>query len=859
MAVGNVAPAAPCSNPPNAHAPLEETPSDEINDDRLVLSPDHVYRVAQFRHEIQRCKTDPEKYAVCVRMRNELLQEHTGVQLLAAACEHVMSTQCTVYKDWKARNKPPKRAKSEWDVFLGVATDGQEIKSKCLSALKTVARHWGEDVVQHYPWAYKGRKYCDMLRAAAIAVPDWKKAAKGLSLSMLTRFQQGMSLKRRQICASPNPIEQGDLKYLREHPPEDIVAISLPDGFGFDKFGLMVCKEYAAVLPEPDNAGAERPTPPEAGTVQATGSSAPDSTSTTDLQSPTASKSGRANSDGNIAAAPKKDTAIPGEGSGINATHDQPSTPPVTPKLNSTDCANAASHADGRTFRTRPGIAYRESLGGGRSKRKSAGVPEIPPPRCCPAEVPDTLLSVLDNPWKFGPETAMQFSPFIEKLCRPHLQVLAVRTSAIAFAEQANGTNRPVRRRASSLPDISQPDVLPKRPRLGEPLSLSTNTMTRPIHDRINDDRYRRQVLAELREKARNATSSPGSHGEGTDELVRKLLEHIKQPSTDSKCGAAEALFCTGDEARMLVESASPGDAPIITEGQQQLQWGKDERPIVQLFRRMGALEKTVSVQIPSRKSTTRSCEVRTMSEVRERFLTLDENRTGEPWNILDLQSPLPHSILPNFLTGENCQLLVQVRNTVLMGGSAERVAGSARQWDDWKNVLEWVLLSEGGHHIAPHTDSHGFATWITAQEGSIGFGWMSCPTEGERSAWMADPRGYTGGRWRYAVLKPGQSVFFDPGTIHFVFRVRGCQTLALGGHVLQWSDITRWMQVVLAQMARPAITNEDMKWSTTRLVRVVARLVAARIGAGELGDGAATEFFASVKVGLSPALLLGC
>jgi hypothetical protein len=128
-------------------------------------------------------------------------------------------------------------------------------------------------------------------------------------------------------------------------------------------------------------------------------------------------------------------------------------------------------------------------------------------------------------------------------------------------------------------------------------------------------------------------------------------------------------------------------------------------------------------------------------------------------------------------LTGENCQLL-QVRNTVLMGESAERVAASTQQWSEWKNVLDWVLSSEGGHNTAPHMDSHAFATCITAQEGSIGFGWMLCPTEEEQNSWTTDPHCYTGGQWRYIVLKPGQSVFFMPGTINFVFRVRDRQTL---------------------------------------------------------------------------------
>jgi hypothetical protein len=261
-------------------------------------------------------------------------------------------------------------------------------------------------------------------------------------------------------------------------------------------------------------------------------------------------------------------------------------------------------------------------------------------------------------------------------------------------------------------------------------------------------------------------------------------------------------------------------------------------------------IDQSVSVQIPSRRSTEQSFKVRELREVRDRFL--DQKNTNDPWNILDLQSPV-QSTLPNFLTGENSELLLHVRNTVLMQGSAERVTASPQRWNELKDVREWALLSQGSHHTAPHMDSHGYATWITAQEGSIGFGWMSCPTEGERQAWMAEPHRYTGGRWRYIILKPGQTIFFGPGTIHFVFRVRDCQTLAFGGHVLQWSDIQCWIQVVLAELKYPAITNEEMKRTAPKLVAVVAKLVEAKrktAGVEPLGgEDAVTGFFASLKV----------
>ena len=151
-------------------------------------------------------------------------------------------------------------------------------------------------------------------------------------------------------------------------------------------------------------------------------------------------------------------------------------------------------------------------------------------------------------------------------------------------------------------------------------------------------------------------------------------------------------------------------------------------------------------------------------------------------------------------------------------------------EWAEWRDLENWALLSEGGHCTAPHMDSHGLATWITIQEGLFGFAWMSRPTSEQRTAWMGNTEHYDAGQqWRYWVLKPGQTVFFPSGTIHCVFRVREAQTLALGGHILQWSGIDRWMDVVSQQVQAPSSTNEDMtdvwKW-----IPVVESLIQKRL-----------------------------
>lgn len=132
--------------------------------------------------------------------------------------------------------------------------------------------------------------------------------------------------------------------------------------------------------------------------------------------------------------------------------------------------------------------------------------------------------------------------------------------------------------------------------------------------------------------------------------------------------------------------------------------------------------------------------------------------------------------------------------------------------------------------------------------------GGCQAPTQEERDAWMSNPHSYTGGEWRYVVLPPGYTFFFTSGTIHFVFRIRDRQTLALGGHILQWSGIEQWLKVVVAQMKNPRITNEKMAQSAPKYVRVVSGLVTNRIKTGRVeemgGRDAVGTFFALVKVG---------
>lgn len=349
----------------------------------------------------------------------------------------------------------------------------------------------------------------------------------------------------------------------------------------------------------------------------------------------------------------------------------------------------------------------------------------------------------------------------------------------------------------------------------------------RPQLDLAHDQEFRRKVLTELAENFTDLKEDDWSRGETTNRYIHAILSKCKHPNTDVRRGPVDIGFLGGNEASTVLESTTDR-LPIVTTGQQQFRWSSKERPIAQLFRRMEDLSRQVSVQIPSHNFDIPSYETKSLNEIKERFLRGELSR--DPWNILDLRSPLPPSILPNFLTGENCQLLPRIRDSLLEGHCAERIKASREEWNEWTELLEWVLMSEGGHNTAPHMDSHGWSTWITIQEGNFGFGWLARPTEKEQEDWMKDPLAYTGGNWRFVILKPGQTVFFPSGTVHFVFRLQAAQTLALGGHLLQWTALERWVQVILWQLKNPNITNEDLGKAPLKYIRSARKLVENRM-----------------------------
>jgi len=212
----------------------------------------------------------------------------------------------------------------------------------------------------------------------------------------------------------------------------------------------MVHKEFAVDVPESDGTGTtEAPAVPEANRADITGPPGQQNTTALDMLALAASQPSHTDSNTDDIVAEVIDaffadatTPTSHDQSSTCSAEDTAATTPEAPHFldNSNDTNTTPNKPAGMSLRARKELSYQEaSKGGGASKPKQARLsasvkaPKIPP-RCCPAEVPSTLLLALDNPSLFGPEAAEQLSPFLSQLYRSHLQLLATQTSAIAFA-----------------------------------------------------------------------------------------------------------------------------------------------------------------------------------------------------------------------------------------------------------------------------------------------------------------------------------------------------------------------------------------------------------------------------------------
>ncbi|EME81891.1 uncharacterized protein MYCFIDRAFT_89959 [Pseudocercospora fijiensis CIRAD86] len=211
-----------------------------------------------------------------------------------------------------------------------------------------------------------------------------------------------------------------------------------------------------------------------------------------------------------------------------------------------------------------------------------------------------------------------------------------------------------------------------------------------------------------------------------------------------------------------------------------------------------------------------------TRAPVKERLLETQTEPEQLPWNCLELATHHSDGLRPSFLQNEDCRLLTKLK----IPDSADEARRKTYE-QGYKEIETWALLAEAGALTEPHQDSHGYSTFITVNQGEVGFGFLSHPTVEEREGWRKHPQQFTGGRWRYVVLKPGQTVYFPAGTVHMVFRLPSAgHTLAFGGHVLRCSNIVHWVKTLIEERDHPNITNEDLLDSSSGYLARVERFV---------------------------------
>lgn len=280
-----------------------------------------------------------------------------------------------------------------------------------------------------------------------------------------------------------------------------------------------------------------------------------------------------------------------------------------------------------------------------------------------------------------------------------------------------------------------------------------------------------------------------------------------------------EVKFLSKDEALAELAPGNFFNGPIITAEQQPLPLSNVDEFLGEYYDDAA----TVHIQDSSASTGKTATWARsvTMKQVKERF---QEPSTPEhcPWNMLELATHHDDGLRPAFLNNEDCRLITKLKIPNLSDETRRR-----KYEPGFKEVEKWALLAEAGALTEPHQDSHGYSTFITVNQGCVGFGWLSHPTPAERAAWRRDPQHFREGRWRYVILKPGQTVFFPAGTVHMVFRLKAAgNSLAFGGHILRCSNIVHWVTTILEEHGNQNIVNEDLGDAAVGYLERVDRFV---------------------------------
>jgi len=256
-----------------------ETASGDTTSTFDSLCDNERQQLAAFRSRLRGCATDDDRSALCTHRRDSFLSQLSGQKLpfatavLAAAYHDLMLAECPTLLAGHVHDP-------QWTKFRLETNRARGAQAGCRIRLRTVDGAWTRARILHYQWDRQGRAYLDKL-VAAIHAPRRRKDVKNRPLDLLLSWDDAvvklnqLLLRRHRIweitgrngviAADVNPIQPIDLDCLKEWVagapagaagsssytrPKDKTQLGplrdtplqpadLPQGFGFDRFGLL--------------------------------------------------------------------------------------------------------------------------------------------------------------------------------------------------------------------------------------------------------------------------------------------------------------------------------------------------------------------------------------------------------------------------------------------------------------------------------------------------------------------------------------------------------------------------------------------------------------------------------------------
>jgi hypothetical protein len=167
-----------------------------------------------------------------------------------------------------------------------------------------------------------------------------------------------------------------------------------------------------------------------------------------------------------------------------------------------------------------------------------------------------------------------------------------------------------------------------------------------------------------------------------------------------------------------------------------------------------------------------------------------------------------------------------------------------------WAKVEKWRLLSQRGSGTMTHQDHCGFWTWLKIEEGKKL--WLMCHlSEDDRKSFAKDGPAFTGGRWFYIWLEPGDILIMPPGTVHAVFTP--VDTLCIGGNAWSQKHMGDSMKSIAFETAHPKVTNDDEVIQLPDLLERISQQMELAVSAASIatfgGEGQIKMFTYYYKV----------